>query len=92
MSKWSIARKGMRFISAHNSRVLRRKDVKAAQAAVTTASLASTMAAVAYGPASPESITARAAYTAARAARAALYRKHQYLSLSDRALIAIFGA
>jgi hypothetical protein len=35
---------------------------------------------------------AQAALKAAEAARAALYKRHNYLSLSDRTLMSVFGA
>lgn len=92
MSKKSIARKGMTFINAHNGRVLKNRAVKAAQKELEAAYAAKKKAVLTYGLFSPEFDAAVAAQSAAYAARKALYCKHDYLTISDRALISVFGA
>ena len=92
MSKQSIARKGMAFISAHNNRVLRNPAVKAAQAALETAREGRRNAAFTAGLHSPEYKKALALQVLAERHRAALRRKLDYITVSDRVWIAVFGA
>jgi hypothetical protein len=89
MSKQSIARKGNRFMAAHNARVLRAtKTLTRRQRAASTARLD---AAFNYGLFSPQYDAALAAFNIADRAMWAARTKHHYITLDDRVLIAVFG-
>lgn len=89
MSKASIARKGNRFIAAHNSRVLQKtRHLTMAQRKASAARLD---AAYAYGLHSPQYEAARAVFESADRTMWAARAKAQYITLNDRVLIAVFG-
>lgn len=90
MSKASIVRKGNRFISAHNARVLR--ATKHLTKATSEASSARLDAAFNHGLFSPEYALAKAACDAAMQTMWAARNKAQYITINDRVLVAIFGA
>lgn len=89
MSKASIVRKGMRFVSAHNARVLR--ATKHLTKATSEASSARLNAAFTHGLHSPEYALAAAAYDAASQAMWAARTSAKYITLNDRVLVAVFG-
>ena len=89
MSKQSIARKGNRFIAAHNARVLR--ATKALVKAQRAASSARVDAAYKYRLFSPQYDAALAAFKIADRAMWAARTKAHYITLDDRVLIAVFG-
>lgn len=88
MSKPSIIRKGNRFIAAHNARVLR--ATKALTKAQRAASTARVDVAYTHGLFSPQYDAALAAFDTADRAMWAARTKAQYITLSDRVLIAVF--
>lgn len=90
MSKASIVRKGKRFVSAHNARVLR--ATKHLTKAVSEASIARLNAAFDHGLNSPEYDLAKAACDSASQAMWAARTKAKYITINDRVLVAVFGA
>lgn len=89
MSKKYIARKGNRFVAAHNARVLR--DTKSFTRARQAARAAWLAALAEYGLQSPEEEAAHAAYKVADRAEHTARAARHYITLSDRVLIAVFG-
>lgn len=90
MSKQSIARKGSRFVAAHNARVLQK--TKALTKAQRAASAARMDAACTHGLFSREYETALADFNMADRAMWAARQKLSFVSISDRVLIAVFNA
>jgi hypothetical protein len=90
MSKQSIARKGSRFIAAHNARVLR--ATKALTKAQRAASAARLEAAWTHGLFSPEYEVALAAFIVADRAMWAARHKRCFVTMDDRVLISVFNA
>jgi hypothetical protein len=93
--KTVLARKGMGHVNAHNNRVLKTPQVKAARAAVIKARAARDAAIWATGEASlftPEYDAASAALNAAESALSVTKADMSYVTLSDRVLIAVFNA
>ena len=93
--KTGLARKGMGHINAHNNRVLKSPQVKAASAAVIEARAARDAAIWATGEASlftPEYEAASAALKAAESALSVTKAGMGYFTPSDRVLIAVFNA
>ena len=89
MSKQSIARKGNRFIAAHNARVLRAtKPLTRQQRAASTARVDAVFK---YGPFSPQYVAALAAFKIADRAMWAARTKAKYITINDQVYIAVFG-
>ena len=92
MSKLSIARKGMRFVAAHNSRVASMTKVKEARAAWESACAERRKVVFEKGLCTPEYDAAKEACDLARRKYDAILRKEDYITPHDRVLIAVFGA
>ena len=93
--KTILARKGMGHVNAHNNRVLKTPQVKAARAAVAQARADRDAAIWATGEASlwtPQYDAASAALKAAEGTLSATKAGMGYFTPSDRVLMAVFNA
>jgi hypothetical protein len=92
MSKKSIARKGMKFVSAHNNRVCKLKHVKSARADWDAACNERRRVVFEKGLCTPEYDAAKEACDLARRKYDVVLREEDYITPHDRMLIAVFGA